>query len=79
MTLSNSAGGLLVAAVMFYADNILKAYAQSVAVLGAALGSWLLLDFRPGPAFGLGAVAVLGAVLMYNTSGAERSASRRSG
>ncbi|RCN31683.1 UDP-galactose/UDP-N-acetylglucosamine transporter srf-3 domain protein, partial [Ancylostoma caninum] len=54
LTVMNSVGGLLISIVIKYADNILKAYAQSIAIIGAAVGSWLLFDFVPGFFFTLG-------------------------
>ncbi|KAK6753539.1 hypothetical protein RB195_012872 [Necator americanus] len=65
LTLMNSIGGLLISVVIKYADNILKAYAQSIAIIGAAVGSWLLFDFVPGFLFTLGAVLVITSILMY--------------
>ncbi|WKY09221.1 hypothetical protein Q1695_001966 [Nippostrongylus brasiliensis] len=64
-TLTNSLGGLLIAVVIKYADNILKAYAQSIAIIGAAIGSWLLFDFVPGFLFSLGAGMVIVSIVMY--------------
>ncbi|KAI6191060.1 UDP-galactose translocator [Aphelenchoides bicaudatus] len=65
MTFTNSVGGLLISIVMKYADNILKAYAQSVAIVGAALGSWLLFDFVPNTLFLLGMIFVIVSICMY--------------
>ncbi|KAI6197777.1 UDP-galactose translocator [Aphelenchoides besseyi] len=65
MTFTNSAGGLLISIVMKYADNIMKAYAQSVAIVGAALGSWLLFDFVPNFLFLVGMFLVIVSICMY--------------
>lgn len=81
MTFTNSAGGLLIAIVMKYADNIVKAYAQvctkcqtcrplltfqSAAIIGAAVGSWLLFDFSPNIMFLIGTLLVACSVYLYN-------------
>ncbi|VDM60467.1 unnamed protein product [Angiostrongylus costaricensis] len=65
LTLTNSMGGLLISIVMKYADNILKAYAQSIAIVGAAIGSWLLFDFVPGLLFSLGTALVMVSIIVY--------------
>ncbi|KAI6240367.1 UDP-galactose translocator [Aphelenchoides fujianensis] len=65
MTFTNSAGGLLISIVMKYADNIMKAYAQSVAIVGAALGSWLLFDFVPNFLFLVGMSLVIASICLY--------------
>uniref|UniRef100_F1L7G5 UDP-galactose/UDP-N-acetylglucosamine transporter srf-3 n=1 Tax=Ascaris suum TaxID=6253 RepID=F1L7G5_ASCSU len=65
MTITNSVGGLLISIVIKYADNILKAYAQSLAIVGAAAGSWILFDFTPNFMFTLGAFTVITSVYMY--------------
>lgn len=78
LTVTNSVGGLLISIVIKYADNILKAYAQvsslrlyskqslqSMAIVGAAVGSWLLFDFVPGFFFTLGSGLVIISIIMY--------------
>ncbi|CAJ0929724.1 unnamed protein product, partial [Mesorhabditis belari] len=66
LTIFNSVGGLLIAVVMKYADNILKAFAQSMAIIGAALGSWMLFDFVPGFQFMFGAAMVMFSIVLYS-------------
>lgn len=65
MTFTNSVGGLLISIVIKYADNIMKAYAQSIAIIGAALGSWLLFDFKPNLLFLFGMTMVIASICMY--------------
>ncbi|CAI5452704.1 unnamed protein product [Caenorhabditis angaria] len=65
MTLTNSVGGILISVVIKYADNILKAYAQSMAIIGAAVGSWILFDFTPGGLFLLGTSLVIFSIIVY--------------
>uniref|UniRef100_A0AC34FH72 UDP-galactose transporter n=1 Tax=Panagrolaimus sp. ES5 TaxID=591445 RepID=A0AC34FH72_9BILA len=65
MTVTNSIGGLLIAVVIKYADNIMKAYAQSTAIIGAAIGSWLLFDFTPNGLFLFGTFLVMASIIIY--------------
>uniref|UniRef100_A0A7E4VAM4 UDP-galactose transporter n=2 Tax=Panagrellus redivivus TaxID=6233 RepID=A0A7E4VAM4_PANRE len=65
LTTTNAVGGLTIAVVIKYADNILKAYAQSAAILGAAIGSWLLFDFEPNLAFLAGVIVVIVSIVLY--------------
>lgn len=65
MTLTNSIGGLLIAIVMKYADNILKAYAQSMAIIGAAVGSAIVFDFQPNLMFIVGTTLVIVSICLY--------------
>ncbi|CAJ0936120.1 unnamed protein product, partial [Mesorhabditis belari] len=59
-------GGLVVAVVIKYADNILKAFATSFAiVLNCVLAYWLF-NFHPTYLFVLGAIMVIGAVFGYS-------------
>merc|ERR1712037_1075402 len=60
-------GGLVVAAAIKYADNILKGFATSVSIIVSGLVSWLLLDdLSPGPTFLAGSGLVLAASLLYS-------------
>jgi len=62
-----SAGGLLIAATMKYADNILKGFATSFSVIIASLGSFFLLrDLVMGPYFIHGSVLVLVSSILYS-------------
>lgn len=65
LTVTNSIGGILISVVIKYADNILKAYAQSMAIIGAAVGSWILFDFSPGFMFLLGTFMVIISIIVY--------------
>ena len=44
--LSNGAGGLLVAFIIKYADNILRGFAQAIAIILGALGSYAFFGFE---------------------------------
>ncbi|KAL3093215.1 hypothetical protein niasHT_022665 [Heterodera trifolii] len=58
-------GGLVVAVVIKYADNILKAFATSVSIVVATVASILLLGTEPKLMFFLGATFVIIAVVFY--------------
>jgi len=59
-------GGLLVAAVMKYADNILKCFATSISVILSCLLSVFLFDFQVTPTFVCGAVMIIVSAYLYN-------------
>jgi solute carrier family 35 (UDP-sugar transporter), member A1/2/3 len=61
-----AAGGLLVAAVMKYADNILKGFATAMSIICSCLLSVLLFGFQPSGMFLSGASLVLGAIYLYS-------------
>ena len=58
-------GGLLVAVVVKYADNILKGFATSFSIIISCVVSVYLFDFHINGQFMLGAVLVIAAVLLY--------------
>lgn len=60
-----AAGGLIVAVVVKYADNILKGFATSVAILISCVASIYLFSFYLTLQFGLGTVAVIGSIFLY--------------
>ncbi|KAL3981800.1 Nucleotide-sugar transporter family protein [Acanthocheilonema viteae] len=62
----SSIGGITVAVVIKYADNILKAFAASIAIIVACIASALLFQFRPAVLFLVGTVLVIGAIFMYS-------------
>ena len=65
MVLNNAIGGLLVAMVIKYANNILKAFATALATVWASLASVPLFGFSLSPSFACGAAAVILATLIY--------------
>ncbi|KAJ8011267.1 hypothetical protein DPEC_G00056380 [Dallia pectoralis] len=68
-------GGLVVATVIKYADNILKGFATSISIILSTLISYFWLnDFDPTSVFFLGAVLVIAATFLY---GHERAAPNR--
>ncbi|KAL4634747.1 UDP-N-acetylglucosamine transporter isoform X1 [Arapaima gigas] len=63
-------GGLVIAAVIKYADNILKGFATSLSIILSTLISYFLLqDFEPTGVFFLGAVLVIAATFLYGYEG----------
>ncbi|XP_041660041.1 solute carrier family 35 member A3b [Cheilinus undulatus] len=59
-------GGLVVAVVIKYADNILKGFATSLSIILSAVISYLMLeDFSPTSLFFSGAVLVIAATFLY--------------
>lgn len=59
-------GGLLVAMVIRYGDNILKAFANSVAILGISLLSCFLFGSTLGWLFAIGTGLVVGSMVLYS-------------
>ena len=51
-----------------YADNILRGFAQALALIIGALGSWVLFEFQLTFMFSLGCAFVIGAVFLYGSS-----------
>ena len=65
VVLNMAFAGLLVAAIMRFADNNLKNLAQALAAICSTLISIPLFGFEPTPAFVVGATIVLGSVFLY--------------
>ncbi|KAK6019215.1 UDP-galactose transporter [Ostertagia ostertagi] len=59
-------GGLVVAVVIKFADNILKAFATSFAIVLNCILAYFLFNFRPTMFFVVGACFVIGAVFVYS-------------
>lgn len=60
-----SFGGLMVALVIKYADNIVKGFATSASIVLACLFSMMLFDFQVTYLFAIGALLVMVAVYIY--------------
>jgi solute carrier family 35 (UDP-sugar transporter), member A1/2/3 len=65
MVLNNAVGGLCVAMVIKYADNILKGFACAIATIWAAIAAVPLFGFTLKPVFLVGMLVVLVSVLLY--------------
>lgn len=63
--LNSSVGGVLVAAVMKYCDNILKGFATTVSIVLAAVVSAMWFDFEVTAIFLQGTALVVVAVILY--------------
>ena len=61
----NAFGGLLVAVVVKYADNILKGFATSAAIVLSCITSMYLFDFQLSWQFTIGASLVISSVYIY--------------
>ncbi len=62
----NSFGGLMVAVVVKYADNILKGFATSAAIIVSSVASVFFFDFQLSAQFIGGTTLVILSVYMYN-------------
>ncbi|KAK3820320.1 MAG: nucleotide-sugar transporter [Benniella sp.] len=65
VVINQALGGLLVAIVVKYADNILKGFATSLSIIISGLISVYFFDFEPSFHFQLGALVVIFATYMY--------------
>ncbi|XP_043228906.1 UDP-galactose translocator-like isoform X1 [Amphibalanus amphitrite] len=74
VVMQNAMGGLLVAVVVKYADNILKGFATSLAIIISCIVSIYLFDFQLTAQFALGTALVLLAVFMYSYQPKEAAA-----
>ena len=61
----NALGGLLVAVVVKYADNILKGVACSLAIIITCVASIFIFDFTLSLQFSVGAFLVIGSIFLY--------------
>jgi len=66
VVLLNSLGGLLVAATMKFADNIVKCFAAGLAIVISTLLSVPLFDFKLRPIFAVGSSVTVVATVLYS-------------
>lgn len=66
MILNQALGGILVALTLTYADNMLKGFATTIAIVVGGFGSYVLFGNIPSLTFVSGAVVVCAAVAVYN-------------
>lgn len=66
-------GGLVVAVVVRYADNILKGFAASFSILTSCLLSFFFFHFEPTWMFALGAILVNYSMYLYSSAPAPSS------
>jgi len=60
-------GGLLVAVTIKYADNILRGFAQGLALIIGAVGSYFLFGFKLSLTFCGGVLLVIAAIFLYGS------------
>lgn len=65
-------GGLIVAVVVKYADNVLKVFASSFSILLSCIISAFAFDFRPNVLFLVGAFLVILSTAMYSKPAKKR-------
>mmetsp|Transcript_27373 Transcript_27373/g.51737 ORF Transcript_27373/g.51737 Transcript_27373/m.51737 type:complete len:424 (-) Transcript_27373:277-1548(-) len=70
-------GGLIVAVVVKYADNVLKVFASSFSILLSCLISAFAFDFRPNFLFLVGAFMVVLSTVMYSKPAKKRALAQR--
>jgi UDP-sugar transporter A1/2/3 len=63
--LLQAGGGILVAIVVKYADNILKGFATSLSIIMSCVASYFIFNFQVNSIFVIGAVLILCAVYVY--------------
>ena len=61
----HAGGGLLVAAVVKYADNILKGFATACAIIATGLWGAVFQDYHPSATFLVGCLLVTVSIIMY--------------
>lgn len=65
LVILQAAGGLIVAVVVKYADNILKGFATSVAIIISCVVSMYLFSFVLTVQFAFGTAMVIGSIFLY--------------
>mmetsp|Transcript_12843 Transcript_12843/g.30603 ORF Transcript_12843/g.30603 Transcript_12843/m.30603 type:complete len:432 (-) Transcript_12843:311-1606(-) len=68
VTFLTAGGGLLIAAVVKHADNLLKTYATAVAIVLTCCITSITTGVAPTPAFLQGMTLVLSSIFLYNTN-----------
>merc|ERR1712066_941745 len=70
--LNNALGGLLCAAVLKYADNILRCFSTALSIiLTCVLSAVVLEEYTPDLQFVLGACLAIASTFLYNASASE--------
>ena len=72
-------GGLIVALVVKYADNILKGYATSLSIIISAIASIFLFSFSLTIVFGIGTGITIAAIFVYGYKPAEEAKMKQNG
>lgn len=66
-------GGLNVAFILKYADNILKGFAAAFSTVAACVLEMILFSFRPSPLFLVGGILINGAAYAYNMPAGKKA------
>lgn len=66
LVLLQAGGGLIVAIVVKYADNILKGFATSLAIVISCISSMYVFDFKINVTFIIGASLVITSIFLYS-------------
>eukprot|EP00388_Colpodella_angusta_P025856 GDKK01003840.1.p1 GENE.GDKK01003840.1~~GDKK01003840.1.p1 ORF type:complete len:178 (+),score=17.68 GDKK01003840.1:32-535(+) len=74
--LLQAVGGLVVAVVVKYADNILKGFAASFSIVTSCILSYFMFDFHPTGTFLIGAVLVNVSMYLYSYEPAVKDIKR---
>ncbi|CAN0522380.1 unnamed protein product, partial [Scytosiphon promiscuus] len=72
VVLLQAIGGLVVAVVVKYADNIRKSFATAVSIIISCIMSTFLFDFHPNGICVLGVMCVCASVFIYSRPPAEK-------
>lgn len=78
LVILQAAGGLLVAVVVKYADNILKGFATSLAIIITCVASIFLFGFVLSVQFVIGAGLVIASIFLYGFTPKQKSAIKTS-
>ncbi|XP_022230471.1 UDP-N-acetylglucosamine transporter [Drosophila obscura] len=77
LVLLQAGGGLIVAVVVKYADNILKGFATSLAIIISCVASIYIFDFNLTLQFSFGAALVIASIFMYGYDPSSRSGAKQ--
>uniref|UniRef100_A0A1A9UHY1 Sugar phosphate transporter domain-containing protein n=1 Tax=Glossina austeni TaxID=7395 RepID=A0A1A9UHY1_GLOAU len=79
LILLQAGGGLIVAVVVKYADNILKGFATSLAIIISCIASMYIFDFHLTLKFTAGAALVITSIFMYGYNSKNSSTTQKQG
>lgn len=77
LILLQAVGGLLVAMVVKYADNILKGFATSLSIIISCVASMYIFDFQLTYQFAFGALLVIGSIFLYGYTPNDPKANKK--
>mmetsp|Transcript_28950 Transcript_28950/g.62259 ORF Transcript_28950/g.62259 Transcript_28950/m.62259 type:complete len:383 (+) Transcript_28950:33-1181(+) len=80
VVLQVSLGGLLVALIMKYADNVVKGFATSLSIVLSSGVSWFIpsFEFEPSASFVIGSSLVIAATILYSKAVPSKAAQQHS-